>query len=495
MNVVTGTKDGPASGGKRARALRRGAAALAGAGLLVWSSVAGAATAGYADLVDQVAPAVVNVFTTQPGRSARNEAGPSPFGPGGPFEDFARRFGIPVPPAGPQGNAPSRPVSALGSGFIIDPSGYVVTNNHVVDGATEVKIRMADQREYPATVVGTDPETDLALLKVAAPQPLPSVVFGDSAALRVGDPVIAVGNPFGLGGTVTSGIVSARGRSIDDGPYVDFIQTDAAINSGNSGGPLFDTEGRVVGVNSAILSPNGGSVGVGFAIPSDTARTVVAQLKASGRVERGWLGVSIQPVSPEIAQAMGLDGHDGALVSQVMPDGPAANRLKVGDVIRSVDGKPVQTVRELPKLIAATPAGQTASIGVVRDGRKLDVAVEIGRRKAQVAAASAGAPEPAQAAALGRLGVTVAPVTEEIRSSLGLDHGVDGAVVTSVKPDGAAAGAGLAAGDVIQRIDGRAIKAPGDVAAAVRDAKSPSVLALINRNGNTLFVGIKLAAA
>lgn len=494
MTIVTGTRGCPASGAAgRARALGRGLAAAAGAGLIVWSSIATAATAGYADLVDKVAPAVVNVFTTQPGPSA--ETGPSPFAPGGPFEDFARRFGIPLPPTGPQGGAPSRPVSALGSGFVIDPSGYVVTNNHVVDGATEVKIKMADQREYPATVVGTDPETDLALLKVAAPVALPSVAFGESAALRVGDPVIAVGNPFGLGGTVTAGIVSARGRSIDDGPYVDFIQTDAAINRGNSGGPLFDTEGRVVGVNSAILSPNGGSVGVGFAIPSDTAKAVVAQLKASGRVERGWLGVSIQPVTPEIAQALGIEGQDGALVAEVMPDGPAAGRLKAGDVIRSVDGKPVTTVRELPKLIAATAAGKTASIGVLRDGRQLDVAVEIGRRKAQVASATAAEPAPSQSAALGRLGVTVAPVTDEVRSSLGLERGVSGAVVTSVKPDGAAAEAGLATGDVIQKIDGRTIKAPGDVVQAVREAKAASVLALINRNGNTLFVGIKLAAA
>jgi|UPI000682063B serine protease Do len=463
-------------------------AAVAGAMLLVWSSVASAATGGYADLVEKVAPAVVNVFTTQPAPTA--DPRQSPFGPGSPFEDFAKRFGIPTPQPGPQG-----PMHALGSGFVIDSSGYVVTNNHVIDGATEIKIKMADQQEYPATLVGTDPDTDLALLKVSAPKPLPSVSFGKSSVLRVGDPVIAVGNPFGLGGTVTSGIVSARGRSIDDGPYVDFIQTDASINRGNSGGPLFDTEGRVVGVNSAILSPNGGSVGVGFAIPSDTASAVIAQLKDSGQVERGWLGVSIQPVTPEIAQALNLQDEKGALVAQVVPGGPAADRLQSGDVIQAVDGKPVDSLRDLPKLIAASKVGQSATLGVIRDGKSIDVPVEIGRRQQKVASAATGTEPRSQNAALGRLGVTVAPVTDEVRSQLSLERNAEGAVVTSVKPDGAAADAGLTAGDVIQKINGRVIKGPGDVVAAVQDAKTPSVLALINRHGNTLFVGIKLADA
>lgn len=382
MSVVT-ERRGPAAAGSRAagsRILRRGAVALAGAGMIMWSGVASAATAGYADLVDKVAPAVVNIFTTQPAPAAGT--GASPLGEGGPFEDFAQRFGIPgfgipVPEQGRQ-----RPVNALGSGFIIDPDGYVVTNNHVVAGAAEIRIRLADQDEFPATVVGTDPETDLALLKFAAPRPLPAVAFGESGGLRVGDPVIAVGNPFGLGGSVSSGIVSARGRSIDEGPYVDFIQTDAAINRGNSGGPLFDMDGRVVGVNSAILSPNGGSVGVGFAIPSDIARTVVAQLRETGRVERGWLGVSVQPVTPGIAEAIGLDGREGALVAQVVPGGPAAGRVLAGDVIRSVDGKPVETVRDLPKLIASSPIGEPARLSVVRAGKLLEVSVVIGIRLA-----------------------------------------------------------------------------------------------------------------
>ncbi|MEQ9330782.1 DegQ family serine endoprotease [Thalassobaculum sp.] len=492
MSVLTEGRRLSATGdrGRGTRILRRGAVALAGAGIIVWSSVASAATGGYADLVEKVAPSVVTVFTTQP--QPAGEAGASPFGPGSPFEDFARRFGIPVPQQGPQ-QRPG-PAHGLGSGFVIDPTGYVVTNNHVVEGATEVKIKLGDQQEYAATVVGTDRETDLALLKVDAGKDLPAAVFGNSESLRVGDPVIAVGNPFGLGGTVTSGIVSARGRAIDDGPYVDFIQTDAAINRGNSGGPLFNMDGQVVGVNSAILSPNGGSVGVGFAIPSDTVRTVIAQLRESGRVERGWLGVSVQPVTPEIADAIGLADNRGALVAQVMPDGPAEGRLQSGDVIRSVDGKPVESMRELPKLIAASRIGEPARIGIVRDGKSMDVAVDIGRRE-QKTASAADHLRPERTAALGRLGVTVAPVTDEVRSSLGLEDSVEGAVVTSLKPDGAAAKAGLVAGDVIEKIDGRAVKAPSDLEAAVRDAPAPSVLVLINRHGSTLFVGIRLADA
>lgn len=493
MSVLAQHCRRPAGGTAAAgsRILRRGAVALAGASLLVWSGVASAATGGYADLVEKVAPAVVNVFTTQPAPVA--EAGPSPFGQGGPFDDFARRFGLPLPEQGPRGG--QSPVHALGSGFIIDPGGYVVTNNHVVDGATEVRIKLADQEEYAATVVGTDPDTDLALLKVSAPRPLPSVWFGESARLRTGDPVIAVGNPFGLGGSVSAGIVSARGRAIDDGPYVDFIQTDAAINRGNSGGPLFDMDGRVVGVNSAILSPNGGSVGVGFAVPSDLAKTVVAQLRETGRVDRGWLGVMVQPVTPEIAEALGLDGRSGALVAQVVPGGPAAGHLQAGDVIRTVDGTPVESVRELPKIVAAATIGKPVRLEVLRDGRPIEVAVEIGRRQPRTADAATDHGHGGKLAALGRLGVTVAPVSDELRATLGLSRTDEGAVVTSLKPDGAAARAGLTAGDVIQKLDGRIITAPADLEEAVRSANAPSVLALINRRGSTLFVGIKLTDA
>jgi serine protease Do len=292
---------------------------------LAWTPLAGADTqepGAIADLVARTSPSVVTVLATQ-----EAETGPAgqvdPFGPDSPFGDFFRRFGVPeggmpVPPqpeGGPRG-------IGVGSGFVIDGDGYIVTNNHVVDDATELKVRMSDDREFDAEVIGTDEQTDLALIKIDAGS-LPELTLGDSDAMRVGEDVIAVGNPFGLGGTVTRGIVSAKARDINAGPYVDFIQTDAAINRGNSGGPLLNLQGEVIGVNSAIYSPNGGSVGVGFAVPSNTVKSVVAQLRDSGAVERGWLGVSIQTVTPEIAAAIGLDDPHGALVADVVAGSPA----------------------------------------------------------------------------------------------------------------------------------------------------------------------------
>lgn len=299
-------------------AVKLGTAALA-TGMIIWTTAAMAAlpSEGYADLVDKVSPAVVFISSThKASESDMSMRGPgdAPFQipPGSPFEKFFKRFQEQTPRQ--QG-----PMTALGSGFIIDPQGDIVTNNHVVDGASKVQVKLQDGQEFDAKVVGTDPQTDLALLKIKADKPLPFVTFGDSAKLRVGAVVLAVGNPFGLGGTVTAGIVSARNRDINAGPYDDFIQTDASINRGNSGGPLFNTKGDVVGVNTAIFSPNGGSIGIGFAIPANLAKDVVAQLENHGNVERGWLGVKIQAVSPEIAQAIGLKTDKGALISEVTP--------------------------------------------------------------------------------------------------------------------------------------------------------------------------------
>ncbi|MBU2089218.1 MAG: trypsin-like peptidase domain-containing protein, partial [Alphaproteobacteria bacterium] len=293
--------------------------AIAATGLIVWTATSAAsaqAVIDYADLAEKVTPAVVNISSTQ--QAKPSEAQPMPFSapPGSPMEELMRRFWEQMP----QQRGGGQPSTALGSGFIIDAEGHIVTNNHVIDGADKVSVKLSDGRSYDATIVGTDPQTDIALLKVTAEKPLPHVAFGESEKLRVGQAVLAVGNPFGLGGTVTSGIVSARGRDIHAGPYDDFIQTDAAINRGNSGGPMFNQDGQVVGVNSAIYSPNGGSVGIGFAIPSDMVKQVVADLKQSGRVERGWLGVSIQPVTDEIAAALGMDKAQGALVSSVSAD-------------------------------------------------------------------------------------------------------------------------------------------------------------------------------
>ena len=313
---------------------------------LAWTPLAGAdpqTVGAVADLVSQTSPAVVTVLATQEeDRTAAANPG-DPFGPGSPFEEFFRRFGMPnggeMPfPQQPEGHPQG---VALGSGFVVDHEGYIVTNNHVVDHAESLKVKFADDREFDAKVIGTDEQTDLALIKVDAGD-LPVLSLGDSDAVRVGDDVIAVGNPFGLGGTVTRGIVSAKARDINAGPYVDFIQTDAAINRGNSGGPLLDFNGQVIGVNSAIYSPNGGSVGVGFAIPSNTVKTVIAQLRDGGAVERGWLGVSIQTVTPEIAAAIGLDDPHGALVADVVEGSPSVGKLETGDVILTFDGKRVE---------------------------------------------------------------------------------------------------------------------------------------------------------
>jgi serine protease Do len=381
---------------------------------------------------------------------------------------------------------------ALGSGFVMEDDGYIVTNNHVVDNADSVKVRLADQREFDAEVVGTDKQTDLALLKIDA-ENLPELALGDSDDVRVGEDVIAVGNPFGLGGTVTRGIVSAIARDIDAGPYVDFIQTDAAINRGNSGGPLLDLDGEVIGVNSAIYSPNGGSVGVGFAIPSNTVKMVVDQLKDDGEVERGWLGVQIQTVTPEIATAIGLDEPKGALVADVVPDSPSAGSLEVGDVILAFDGKPVASSRELPKLVAAAEPDAKVAIEVLRQGKDETVELKLGRfDDTRMAAAETGA-EHEQGAASDRLGATLAPITPTAREQLGLDEDVSGVVITSLDGKGHAADAGLEVGDVILSVGDTEVRTPGDVERALHATKADAVLMQIDRHGARIFVGVRLA--
>lgn len=320
---------------------------------------------GYADLVERVAPAVVTVGTERNGPVRR------------PGDPRVRRGLVPA---------------ALGSGFVIDPTGLIVTNNHVIDGADEVHVTLADGRRLPARIVGTDERTDVALLKVEAGVPLPHVAFGDSDRVRVGDRVVAVGNPFGLGGTVTSGIVSARNRDIQTGPDSEFLQLDAAINSGNSGGPTFDVYGRVIGINTAILSPSGGSVGIGFAIPANQAKAVIEQLRTHGSVERGWIGVSIQPVTDEMVADLGLDRPSGVFVAQVTRGGPAMRAgVRPGDVIVAVDGKEVESARDVTRPIAAAAPGTTVPLTVWRDGQEKELKVTVRASEAPVARA-AGAP-------------------------------------------------------------------------------------------------------
>lgn len=337
---------------------------------------------GYADLVARVSPAVVYIEVTKKAEAADFNSADLPPG----FEDFARRFGMPMPgqPGGPLGEAPQ--MQGVGTGFVISASGDIVTNNHVVDGADKVTVKLSDGTSLDARVVGTDPATDLALVRVEAGYDLPFVEWGDSGALRVGQDVVAIGNPFGLGNTVTAGIVSALGRDINSGPFDNYIQTDAAINRGNSGGPLFDAEGRVVGINTAIFSPSGGSVGIGFAVPSETAKQVIADLAGDGKVERGWLGVSIQPVTDDIAAALGLDAANGALIADVSADTPAAKAgLKRGDVVTAVDGQAVESTRDLTRLIATAKPGAEVKLDFLRAGKPTELVVILGQRGEQPA--------------------------------------------------------------------------------------------------------------
>ena len=494
------------------RAPLRGGLRLAGvggiaAGAIVWSAIAlpvtspaVAAGSPVADLVERVTPAVVTVYTTQAvAEAAEGEDRSSGIPEGSPFEEFFKRFGpdgIPSIPGIPgiPGQPDAMPRQGLGSGFVFDADGYIITNHHVVDGASEVKVRFADQVDHDAEVIGTDPQTDLALLKIEAEKPLTHLTLGDSDRIRVGEDVVAVGNPFGLGGTVTRGIVSAVGRDINAGPYVDFIQTDAAINRGNSGGPLFDMDGNVIGVNSAIYSPSGGNVGVGFAIPSNIVKDVVAQLRDDGSVSRGWLGVSIQSVTPDIATALGLDKPAGALVASVIEGSPSEGKLRTGDVIVTFDGHAVDTSRDLPRLVGSTEAGSEVEVGVLRDGQREMVGVVIGELEPERMAANTAAPADGDGDASEKLGATVAALSPEARRSLGIDESVDGAVVTSLKSGGAAAEAGIQVGDVIVRVGDKAVTSAQDLDAALAGTGKETALLLVNRRGSQLFMSVKVEA-
>jgi len=424
---------------------------------------------GFEEMVAEQLPAVVGILATRttPDDPTSTEAPQLPPG----LEEF---FGQPpgaVPPPGP--------LSAAGSGFIVSADGYVVTNNHVVAGAEMVEVVLEDERRLDAEIVGADPATDIALLKVSADEDLPVADWGDSGDLRIGQWVVAIGNPFGLGGTVTAGILSARSRDLNAGPYDDFLQTDAAINSGNSGGPLFNAAGEVVGVNTAIFSPSGGSVGIGFAVPSRVARNVVEDLQDAGVVERGYLGVQIQPVSEDLAEALGLEtvgGEDaaGALVADVTEGGPAAEAgLEAGDIITAVAGTEIGTPRDLTFEVAELEVGETVSLTVVRDGETQALDAEIGSQPATLygAAAEPGTEAEPEAEAGPMLGITVAPVTADLRSGLGLPDDVEGLAISSVAPGSAAADAGLLPGDVIAEAAGEPVRGIEALRAAAAEAE------------------------
>ena len=462
----------------------------------------------FAPLVKKVSPAVVNISVTQNGppeaMAEEPELKPTPGFPNSPFDEFLRRFFDQQMPNGERHLFPQTPEGqthriALGSGFIIDPSGYVVTNNHVVGNAGKVEVTLQDDSKYPAKIIGRDPKTDIAILKVKADKPLPYVTFGDSSAAQVGDWVMAVGNPFGLGGTVTTGIISARGRDIHSGPFDDFLQIDAPINRGNSGGPTFNLEGQVIGINTAIYSPNGGSVGIGFAVPSNVAKNVVAQLEEHGKVERGWLGVQIQEVTPAIAASLGLQGEHGALVAVVTPNSPGAKAgLKQGDVILSFNGSEISRLHDLPRMVAAAPPGTKAKMSLWRDGQALELQSTLGElpNTEQVAAAT-GSSEEDQSPAAEASGMHFAPLTSQLRRELRVGKDVQGVVITRVDPKSAADDVGLNDGDVVVAIDQQPVNTPREAAEKLKEiAASPkkSALLLLNRRGVTQYVGLNLRA-
>ena len=441
----------------------------------------------FADLADQVSPAVVNITTTT------TVAAPTNGGPivpeGSPFEDFFREFGNPNAPRGP------RRSNALGSGFVISEDGYIVTNNHVIEGADEITIEFFSGNTLDAELVGTDPKTDIALLKVESETPLSFVNFGNSDVMRVGDWVMAMGNPLGQGFSVSAGIVSARNRELS-GTYDDFIQTDAAINRGNSGGPLFNMDGQVIGVNTAILSPNGGSIGIGFSMASNVVSKVVDQLKEFGETRRGWLGVRIQDVTPDVAEAMGLDEAKGALVTDV-PDGPAKDGgMLSGDVITSFDGADVSDTRDLVRRVADADVGKAVRVIVLRDGKSETLLITLGRRELaegeQAVPASVDATEPVEK---DMLGMTLGVLTDEMSEEMGLPSGSEGLVITGIDETSEAFGKGLRSGDVITEAGQQKVASIADFEARVDEAKEAgrkSLLLLIRRDGDPRFVALSV---
>ncbi|HTY68048.1 MAG TPA: DegQ family serine endoprotease [Alphaproteobacteria bacterium] len=474
---------------------------------------------GFADLAERLLPAVVNVSTTQiikpdrPSGDHEGGAGPGPesrrggpgpdmpqFPPGSPFEEFFKQF-FDKQGRGSPDSAPRR-MQSLGSGFIIDPAGYIVTNNHVIDGADEIKVTLHDNRKFNAKLVGKDAKTDIALLKVDSPKPLPSVKFGNSDNARVGDWIVAIGNPFGLGGSVTVGIVSARARDINAGPYDDFIQTDASINRGNSGGPMFNLAGEVIGINTAIYSPTGGSIGIGFAVPSALARNVVDQIRKYGHTRRGWLGVNIQTVTDDIAESLGLDKAKGALVARVTDRGPAAEaKIQPGDVILKFDGRDVTDMKRLPRMVAETPVGKTVEVDVWRKDKEIPLKVKLQELEENEQVASApknetpDKPAPVPEATVSALGMSLAQLTAETRERFDVPERTKGVLITKVNDGTSAAERDLRAGDVIVEVAQEEVSAPDQVVKKINQAKSAgrkSVLVMVERRGEQRFVGLPI---
>ena len=468
--------------------LFRAAFVLLGLALTLFSTrtARGATPPDFADLAEKLSPTVVNIYTTQ---TIQVSSSPHQF-----FfpdemeipEPFRRFFGIPDMPE----QAPKREMkrTSLGSGVIVTGDGYILTNNHVVEDADEINVTLTNFEEYKATIVGRDPKSDVALIKIEPKADLPYVTFGDSDKLRVGEWVLAIGNPFGLQKTVTAGIVSAKGRSINNESYGNFIQTDASINPGNSGGPLFNLNGEMVGVNTAIFSRSGGNIGIGFAIPVNMAKNVFAQLKEHGKVTRGWLGVMIQQVTPELAQNFGLDRPIGALVGQVVADSPAEKAgLKAGDVIIEYNGKEVSQMSMLPAMVANTNVGEKAKLVLIRDGKKQNITVEIGKLEDEepvVAGTETGTSK--------KLGITVQELTPKLAESLGMEE-TQGLIITDINAGSAAAEAGIQRGDIILEINREKVESVAQYKKALQAAQEKNtILLLIKRDQHTRFVVVDL---
>jgi serine protease Do len=466
-------------------------------------AIAGEATPhDFSELAAKVTPAVVNVQVTMKANAGEDEdTQMSDRGAQQQLEEFMRQFAERFGQQGMRQQRVHPKQQALGTGFIIDPSGIIVTNFHVAGKADSITVTLQDGRKLTAKLLGGDEKTDLAVLKVKSDKPLPYVEFEDGNKVKVGEPVMAVGNPFGLGGTVTTGIVSARGRDIQSGPFDDYIQTDAAINRGNSGGPLFDMDGKVIGINTAIFSPTGGSIGLGFAIPSSIAQPVVTQLRDHGRVERGLLGVQIQPVTDEIANSLSLGSTHGALVAQVEPNSSASKAgVQSGDVIKTVDGKDIPTVRDLTRTIAGYTPGSTVKLGLVRDGKDMTVSAKLGdysNMNKQAKADEDNDNSQDGKASPGSFGFSLAPLSPDMRQQLGIKDNVKGALIASVESGSPAEDQGLRAGDIIEQVGQQPVDGPKDAAAKLKEAKSTKkpVLMKVYREGSTRFVAVSPRAS
>jgi serine protease Do len=452
----------------------------------------------FAQLAARLVGVVVNISTTEatPAPTAKGTPEAQTPSPGASLDEFFRDFFGEKGGHGGLGPPASR-IASLGSGFIIDPSGLIVTNNHVIDNAEQITVTLSDDTTLQAQVLGRDAVTDLALLKVEPKVPLPAATWGDSSKTRVGDWVLAIGNPFGLGGTVTSGIISATARDIHSSPYDDFLQTDASINRGNSGGPMFSLAGEVIGINTAIFSPSGGSIGIGFALPSALARPIIEQLKATGKVERGWIGARIQPVTDEIAEAVGLDKSRGAMIAAVDPSSPAAQaKLQPGDVILSYDGKPIDRSRQLPRLVADTPPESSVKLTMWRDGKEYDVEVKIAALNPNRPAPAAPEPEkPKPPPSVDALGLKLTKLTPELRKQFSLPETAKGVVITDVSQNSPAAAQALRPGDLVIAVGHDPVAALEDVQQKLAAAKKnghKNVLVRVEREGNSRFIALPL---